>query len=175
MSVFSDKFGFFDPKQDFSVTYGQLPHWEQAGATYFVTYRTIDSIPQDAIHLWQREQEASLRRLGVCKSEVNWQSKFQQLDWDKKRAFHRQNATKVELLLDELNGKCELRDPVISQIVAENLRYFDGDRYELGGSWSSRANQTTTVDWSCSKESPRIIVDAIALLRLAEWTKLSKL
>ena len=38
----------------------------------------------------------------------------------------------------------------------------------------SRTNQTDTVDWSCSSENAGIIVDAMALLRLAEWVSLSK-
>lgn len=27
----ADRFGFFDPTQPFTVTYGELPHWEQEG------------------------------------------------------------------------------------------------------------------------------------------------
>ena len=39
-------FEFFDPTQDVYIRYSRLPHWEQAGATYFITWRTVDSIPQ---------------------------------------------------------------------------------------------------------------------------------
>ena len=42
-----DKFGFFDPKQPYTVSFGELPHWEQEGATYFITFRTADSLPRN--------------------------------------------------------------------------------------------------------------------------------
>ena len=33
--------------------------------------------------------------------------------------------------LDDCHGACVLRRPELSQIVADSLRHFDGDRYEL--------------------------------------------
>ena len=41
-----DLFHFFDPTQEFSVWYGRLPHWEQPGATYFITFHADDSLPR---------------------------------------------------------------------------------------------------------------------------------
>ena len=42
-------FELFDPKAETTVHEGSnLPHWFQAGVTYFVTFRTEDSIPADA-------------------------------------------------------------------------------------------------------------------------------
>ena len=39
-------FGAFDPRRPVGyVQGGNLPHWRQDGATYFVTWRTADSIP----------------------------------------------------------------------------------------------------------------------------------
>ena len=40
-------FHFYDPSVPVTVTRGHLPHWDQAGATYFITWRTADSIPKD--------------------------------------------------------------------------------------------------------------------------------
>jgi len=40
----------FDPNKSLRVYTRNLPHWRQPGATYFVTFRLIDSIPYD---VWQ--------------------------------------------------------------------------------------------------------------------------
>ena len=37
-------FELFDRRRDWSVRQGNLPHWFQPGVTYFVTYRTEDSV-----------------------------------------------------------------------------------------------------------------------------------
>ncbi|WP_246151837.1 hypothetical protein [Rubripirellula reticaptiva] len=38
-------FQFFDPDAEFQVTFGDLPHWQQPGATDFITDRLSDSNP----------------------------------------------------------------------------------------------------------------------------------
>lgn len=133
MTRVPDVFGFFDPKQEYSVTYGSLPHWEQPGATYFVTYRTADSIPQAAFDLWKRERADALLRLGIDVNRTDWLTAFGNLNWEKKRQFYRQFATKLEQELDQLHGACPLANPDASKIGEENLLRFDGDRYHLGG------------------------------------------
>ncbi len=127
------QFGFFDPKQEYSVTQGVLPHWEQPGATYFITYRTHDSIPQAAFELWQRQRADALRRLEIDPDDPNWTSAFGHLNWGVRRQFARQFATILEASLDELHGAFALRYPNVSNVVAENLLHFDGMRYSLGG------------------------------------------
>ena len=129
MSDFAERFGFFDPTQEYSVTYGTLPHWEQSGATYFITYRTNDSIPRDAVELWKRKCEDERSRLEATTQP--WQN-FEKLDWDSKRDFHRKMSTIMETELDQLHGNCELRQPNLSLLVADNLLYHQS-RYELGG------------------------------------------
>ena len=44
---------------------GSLPHREQPGATYFVTYRTADSGPRATFDSWKRERADALLRLGI--------------------------------------------------------------------------------------------------------------
>lgn len=133
MSNVRRQFGFFDPKQEYSVKYGVLPHWEQPGATYFITYRTRDSIPQAVFDLWQRQRADALQRLGIDPDASDWTAAFGRLDWGVRRQFARQFATILEASLDELHGACPLRDPDVSNVVAENLLHFDGPRYSLGG------------------------------------------
>ncbi len=36
----------FDPEGEFEIRHRNLPHWRQQGATYFVTFRLNDSLPQ---------------------------------------------------------------------------------------------------------------------------------
>ena len=49
-------FELFDPMADFCIREGSLPHWYQPGATYFVTFRTEDSVPQELSRKWYSER-----------------------------------------------------------------------------------------------------------------------
>ena len=128
-----DVFGFFDPTQEYSVRYGVLPDWSQAGATHFITYRTSDSIPKAAFDLLKRERADALQRLGIDAERLDWLTAFENLDWETKRQFYRRLATKLERDLDELHGACPMANPDVSAIVEENLLHFDCERYHLGG------------------------------------------
>ena len=109
-----------DPYKPIDMYWRHLPHWRQAGATYFVTFRLTDSIPQSKL-----EELRSVKR-----------------EWETLRATMRTNETweelynremqEVERLLDQGLGECYLRSPEISAVVQESLLYFDGERCELG-------------------------------------------
>ena len=45
-------FSIYDPTAPVTVTHGHLPHWEQVGSTYFITWRTADSIPKQVWERW---------------------------------------------------------------------------------------------------------------------------
>jgi len=53
---------FFNPYAEIRHTGSRLPHWQQQGAVYFVTFRLADSIPSRLRDQWQSEQEAWLER-----------------------------------------------------------------------------------------------------------------
>ena len=38
---------FFDPEQDRTIVWRNLPHWAQAGTVCFITWRMADSLPED--------------------------------------------------------------------------------------------------------------------------------
>jgi hypothetical protein len=40
-----DTLRFFDPYTDIRFTANRLPHWQQKGAVYFVTFRLADAVP----------------------------------------------------------------------------------------------------------------------------------
>ena len=48
---------FFDALAETRVTRNRLPHWQQDGATYFITYRLADSIPQVLMNQWRQDSE----------------------------------------------------------------------------------------------------------------------
>ena len=108
--------------QDGCVTVSRrfLPHWEQNGATYFVTFRLADSLPQVKLQLLQEEKE-------------DWQKKHPEpLSEAEKAEYHRLFSQRVDKWLDAGMGECHLKNPQLAKIVADALTYFDGDRYHLG-------------------------------------------
>ena len=51
---------------------GALPHWYQAGVTYFVTFRTEDSVPQPLVRSWHRKRDDWLARRGIDPWATDW-------------------------------------------------------------------------------------------------------
>ncbi|MBS0657393.1 MAG: transposase [Verrucomicrobia bacterium] len=128
----SISFRYFDPDRHTSVTRSHLPHWDQAEATYFITWRTFDSIPKTLWMLWQEERRQWLSEAGVDPCEPDWRQDFERLDESKRREFSRKFSAKLEAHLDAGHGACVLRDPTNARIVADSLHHFDGIRYRLG-------------------------------------------
>jgi menaquinone-specific isochorismate synthase len=124
----ADRFGFFDPTQPYLVTYSELPHWEQEGATYFITFRTKDSLPESVKTLLQRERDDWLKRQGIDPDREDWQATLRQRPHEFQRAFHREYVGKLEAALDRGLGACVLRDRALAQIIADSLLFFDGQR-----------------------------------------------
>src|SRR3569623_3437429 len=54
----------FDPHGDLRVRELCRPHWSQAGAVVFITFRTHDSIPRETVERWEREKQDWLRSRG---------------------------------------------------------------------------------------------------------------
>jgi carbamoylphosphate synthase large subunit/REP element-mobilizing transposase RayT len=96
-----------------------LPHWEQEGATYFVTFRLADSVPNHLLNQWRDELDSWL--------------KFHPDPWDYKtaREYEVRFVEGPEKWLDEGHGECLLRDPRAGKVMADALRHFDGERYHL--------------------------------------------
>ncbi len=94
-----------------------MPHWQQPGATYFLTYHLADSIPRDLREAWAAERAAWLRQ-----HPVPW-------DTATEREYHRRFSAAIERWLDAGYGSCALRNPEAAQTVAECLAHFDGERY----------------------------------------------
>src|SRR5215475_4891135 len=58
-------FALFDRGGDLRIHCGNLPHWYQPGVTYFVTFRTEDSVPQELSRSWYHRRAEWLRLHGI--------------------------------------------------------------------------------------------------------------
>jgi carbamoylphosphate synthase large subunit/REP element-mobilizing transposase RayT len=108
-----------DPRAPVVQTRRRLPHWEQHGATYFITFRLADAVPQKLLRQWKEETET-------------WR-KFHPEPWDASTKYEYQKRFQDarEAWLDQGYGECILRRPQVATTVANSLRYFDGVRYAL--------------------------------------------
>jgi REP element-mobilizing transposase RayT len=144
----------FDPKQDFAIVERRLPHWSQAGTIAFITWRTWDSIPEAVLKEWLAERDNWLAQHGVewnslakrdakCRPlapreapslgerRLHLRDQLKSLDPAVVREFHMKFSNRWNERLDECHGACVLRGPEFSQIVADSLMHFDGQRYDL--------------------------------------------
>ena len=100
---------------------GHLPHWERESGTYFVTFRLSDSLPQSVFDkIVERHQllEAA-KRSGL------------KLLLTQEKLVAEYSPKKIQEYLDTGKGACYLRDLKIAALVADALRYWDGERYRL--------------------------------------------
>ena len=93
-----------------------LPHWRQAGATYFVTFRLHDSIPQEAIERLEHEESAWLKARGIDGASGR-KAAIERLSKTDRYQFHRHLNRLREQVHDAGHGECWLRQPdVIAQL-----------------------------------------------------------
>ena len=124
-------FQFFNPAAKVTITHGHLPHWDQAESTYFITWRTADSIPRDIWLRWREERDAWLLAHDIHPGSKDWRFDLEMLD-EAARDDFRRFARALEKELDACHGDCVLRDPRMARLIAAALHHFDGDRYLLG-------------------------------------------
>ena len=111
---------YFDPKQPIGfLRGGNLPHWRQQGATYFVTWRTADSMPAERVQRWVSERSAWLEHHPEP-HDIATQAEYDTLF-----------SGRWEQWLDESLGACELQRPEIHALMETALRSFDNDHYRL--------------------------------------------
>jgi REP element-mobilizing transposase RayT len=116
---------------------GRLPHLKREGAIYFVTFRLADSLPAHEVARLKHERKAILEQARAAKSPLTWHEERQLLAW---------YCDKVEALLDAGHGACWLSKPEIADLVADALRHFNGQRYELHA-WVVMPNHVHVIVW----------------------------
>jgi len=107
---------FFNPYADIRFTANRLPHWQQEGAVYFVTFRLADAVPHHVRTQWESERESWLRV-----HPQPWSGEAE-------REYQERFSSAIERWLDAGHGSCILRRRDCAEIVAEALRYFDDQR-----------------------------------------------
>jgi len=126
-------FELFDPESEFEVSVGtSLPHWFQPAVTYFVTFRTEDSIPPDVSRRWFAERQDWLIRHGIQPQANDWREKLAALPRSLRKEFHAKFSEQYLANLDQGWGRCVLKRGELSKIVADSLLAFDGQRYRMG-------------------------------------------
>ena len=110
---------FFSRFAATDCTRANLPHWEQQGVTCFVTFRLADALPQEKIAEW-------------ASAHANWLAAHPQ-PWTDAEAeeYARDFGEKLEKALDAGWGACLLAAEENRQIVANALKHFNGERYDL--------------------------------------------
>jgi putative transposase len=107
---------FFNPYAEIRHTENRLPHWQQNGAVYFVTFRLADSVPSHLLGQWQEEREGWLHL-----NPEPWSTEIE-------LEYHRRFSGALEQWLDQGHGGCLLRRPDCAKVVAETLCHFEGER-----------------------------------------------
>jgi putative transposase len=110
----------YDPRETVEQLSGNLPHWRQKSVTYFVTFRTADSLPREKLAQWVSERADWLRE----NREPHSDSQL--------RHYYERFPVRLQKWLDEGHGECVLQKPSLRGIVEDGLRYFDRERHLLG-------------------------------------------
>jgi REP element-mobilizing transposase RayT len=107
---------FFNPYEEIKQTENRLPHWQQTGAVYFVTFHLADSLPSHLLTGLNADRDLWLR--------------FHPVPWspETEREYHQRFSGAVERWLDAGHGSCLLREPASARMVGEALAYFEGER-----------------------------------------------
>ncbi len=112
-------FTWFDWKEPIHVDSGNLPHVTQEGVTYFVTFRTADSLPAPKWKKWHAQREAWIADHPGPRNE------------SEKKEYHETFSAKIEHWLDQKYGELVLARPEAKKIVDDALHHFNGVRYRL--------------------------------------------
>ncbi len=114
-----DALRYFDELGKTRVTTNRLPHWEQAGASFFLTFRLADSLPGHLVKKIETEK-------------ATWLARHPE-PWDPRTEaeYHRLYSAAIDRLLDAGHGHCLLSQEGHASIVSSALQFFDRDRYWL--------------------------------------------
>jgi REP element-mobilizing transposase RayT len=125
------EFHTLDCSQEILVVQRRLPHWSQAGAITFITWRTNDSIPETILNRWRADRCRWLRAQHINPDDPAWKTQFARLTMSLRAEFHRKFSDIWHAELDRGHGACVLRRPELAKVVADSLHHFDNERYAL--------------------------------------------
>jgi REP element-mobilizing transposase RayT len=108
----------FNPKKWVEIYHRHLPHWRQAGATYFVTFRLADALSREKLQELANEKKA-------------WENSSVPENRDSMSAFVRKKMIKIQTWLDQGFGACVLDGDEPAAIAASAMEHFDDQLYLL--------------------------------------------
>jgi REP element-mobilizing transposase RayT len=100
---------------------GYLPHWEMEGATYSVTFRLGDSLPQALL------SQLDFERKDIMKTAQQMGRDLSEAERMRLDDIYRQ----FDEALDAGYGACRLARPEVADMVYNALLHFEGERYAL--------------------------------------------
>lgn len=111
------RFRGLHPDLPVRMYFRHLPHWRQDGATYAVTFRQADSIPQAQLQALKR-----WRAIWESQHPEPWHAK----GW---MQFAQEITSRIERWMDEGYGSCVFRDSRFSDLMSESLLHFQDQRH----------------------------------------------
>ncbi len=94
-----------------------LPHWRQSGATYAVTFRQADSIPQVQLQSLKHWRAIWEKQHSLPRSEICWQQ------------FAQEITGKTDRWMDEGYGTCLFQESRFSRVMSDSLLHFQSQRH----------------------------------------------
>ncbi len=110
---------YLNPYTEIDVHTHRLPHWQQKGVMYFVTWHMADSLPRHITLEWADQRDT-------------WM-KHHPAPWDHatREEYHSRFSRRLDEWLDSGHGSCVLREGNVRCLVSDALQHFHHDRYEL--------------------------------------------
>ena len=116
----------FNPNEKVQCHYGNLPHWQQRGTTYFITSRLADSLPARVLNQWRKLRDAWFDAHGITSAQ-----QLDQLPEDQRHAYHAEFTARFHELLDAGHGACPLAEPTLAAMLVSKLVAGHGADYQL--------------------------------------------
>lgn len=108
-----------DPNKPIRKYVRNLPHWRQDGATYEVTFRLGDSLPQ-----------AQLAMLKAMRRE--WEAKYPGARTEQVWAEYARAVThRINAWLDSNYGECHFKRAELVRELERSIMHFQNDRYHV--------------------------------------------
>ena len=102
-----------------------LPHWIPEGQVFFITIRLANSLPLDVIRDLQEQRERERQEI---RAKFSGTEQYGELYKQDKRYFGQFDAWLDRCVVESPRW---LADEYVAQIVADEIRRLDGERYRL--------------------------------------------
>ncbi|MCE2960282.1 MAG: dihydropteroate synthase [Luteolibacter sp.] len=146
--------------------WGCLPHWYREGATYAVTFRLEDTFPKGVLAAYAQEKEEL--KIQIQQAEKNGEESLRK---DLRIQLDQLYRERIEKVLDEGMGECWMKDQRIAAIIANAIKHFAGERYDLGA-WCIMPNHVHIILSPKDGESLADILHSIKRFTAREANKL---